>query len=148
MERMPGIRAVEPVISVAAAKDQIGRLELCQFILDRSQRQETESRQLTRVEFLPAIRKQQPQHFGPHRREQSMEQRLFHSLSAYLNALSIQVYSRLAEQNHFPTSASQAWRRRWCDHKAVAWRTGDAGGDGGTTKLSPGAVVMPAATER
>jgi hypothetical protein len=72
-QRMLAIRAVEPVISIAPAYDQTCGLELRQLILDGSEREKTQSRQLPCVKLLTAISEQQSQHLGPNRREQTME---------------------------------------------------------------------------
>jgi len=53
IQRVLRIRAVEPVISIASAHDQIRRLELYRIILNGSEREKTQSGQLTRVKFLP-----------------------------------------------------------------------------------------------
>jgi hypothetical protein len=91
IERVLEIRPIKPLISVAAANDQVRRLELRNLILNRSQREKAKPRQLARVELLPAISKQQPQHLRAHDRKQSMQQRLFDSASIISNALSSQV---------------------------------------------------------
>jgi hypothetical protein len=91
IKRVLGIRPIEPLIPVAAANDQVRRLELRNLILNRSQREKAKPRQLARVELLPAISKQQPQHLRAHDRKQSMQQRLFDSASIISNALSSQV---------------------------------------------------------
>jgi len=59
----------EPLISVTAAYDQVCRLELDQLILHRVERQETQATQLSAMQFLPRICKQQSQHFGPNQRK-------------------------------------------------------------------------------
>lgn len=72
------IGTVEPLVPIRPAQDEIGRFELRQFILNRSQGEKTQSRQLARIKLLPAIGEQQPQDLRPDRWEQAVEQRLFH----------------------------------------------------------------------
>ena len=58
---MVWIRAVEPMVPVAAARDQVGRLKLRQFVLHRLKGEKAQPRQLTHVELLPRIGKQELQ---------------------------------------------------------------------------------------
>ncbi len=63
------ICAIEPLITVAAANDQIRRLKLGHLILNRSQCEKAPPRQLARIQFFAAVREQQPQHLGAHDRK-------------------------------------------------------------------------------
>ncbi len=63
------ICAIEPLVAIAAANDQIRRLELGHLILNRSQREKTAPRQLARIQLFAAVRKQQSQHLGAHDRK-------------------------------------------------------------------------------
>ncbi len=64
-----GICAIKPLITIAAANDQIRRLKLGHLILNRSQCEKTEPRQLARIQLLAAVREQQSQHLGAHDRK-------------------------------------------------------------------------------
>lgn len=88
------IRSIEPLVTVAPAGNKVRRLELGDFILDRSQCEKTAPRQLARIQLVVAFCKQQSQHFGPHDRKQSMQQALFDAATLTSNALSSQVYKR------------------------------------------------------
>ena len=91
IERVLGVGAIEPLITVAAADHQIRTFEFRQFILNRAQREKAEPRQLTRIQFLAGVREEQSQHLCAHDREQSVEQRLIHTSLSISNALCIQV---------------------------------------------------------
>lgn len=54
-QRVLRIGAIEPMIPVRATQDQIRRLQLRQFILDRSESEKTQARQLSRIKLLPTI---------------------------------------------------------------------------------------------
>jgi hypothetical protein len=71
------IRSIEPVIAVAPADDQVRRLQLGQFILNRPQGEKTAAGQLARKQFLVAFPKEQSQQLSSHDRKQPMQQRLF-----------------------------------------------------------------------
>jgi hypothetical protein len=73
------IGAVEPVITVAAARDQIGCLKLGQLVLDSLQREKAQTRQLPHVEFLSRIGEQELKNLGPDGWEQSVQKRLAHA---------------------------------------------------------------------
>jgi hypothetical protein len=75
------IRPIESVIAIAPADNQICAFQLGQLILHRAQRQEAQARQLTRIQLLSGVGEEQSQHFRPHNRKQSMQQRLFHVLT-------------------------------------------------------------------
>ena len=77
IKRMLCVRAIKSMITVAAADDEASRLEFGDFILDRSERQRTQPCQLARIQFRPAIGKEQSQNFRANQRKQSMQQRLF-----------------------------------------------------------------------
>jgi hypothetical protein len=72
------IGAIEPLITITAAHDQIRRFQLRQLILNRSECEKTQSRQLPRIQLLAWVCEQKPQHLRAHHRKQSMQQRLFH----------------------------------------------------------------------
>ena len=55
------ISAIETVITIGAAQNEIRGLQLGQFILSRSKGEKTQSRQLSRIKLLARIGKQQPQ---------------------------------------------------------------------------------------
>jgi hypothetical protein len=63
------ICAIEPLITVAAANDQIRRLKFGHLILNRSQCEKTAPRQLARIQLLAAVCEQQSQHLGAHDRK-------------------------------------------------------------------------------
>jgi hypothetical protein len=69
IERVLGIRAIEPLIPIASANDQVCGLELGKLILNRAQREKAKPRQLARVELLAALSKEQPQYLRPHDRK-------------------------------------------------------------------------------
>ncbi len=75
------ICAIEPLITIRAADDQIRALELRQLILDCPQREEAQARHLARVQLLALIGEQQPQHLRADDRKQPMQQRLFDASS-------------------------------------------------------------------
>ena len=58
IERVLWVRPIEPVISVAAAQDELCSLKLRQFVLHRLKREEASTRQLSHIQFLPWIGKQ------------------------------------------------------------------------------------------
>jgi hypothetical protein len=64
------VRAIEPVISVAAAQDELGRMKLRQFVLDRLKRKEAQTRQLSHIQFLPWIGKQEAKNLRSHQWKQ------------------------------------------------------------------------------
>jgi hypothetical protein len=72
------VGAVEPVISVAARRDQFGRLKFGQFILHSLQGEKAETSQLPHVQLLSRIGEQKPENLGADQREQPMQQRLLH----------------------------------------------------------------------
>ena len=72
------VGAVEPVISVAAGRDQFGRLKFGQFILYSLQREKAETSQLPHVQLLSRIGEQKPENLGADHREQPVQQRLLH----------------------------------------------------------------------
>lgn len=90
VERMVGIRAVEALVAVTAADDQIRRLQLCDFVLNGAQGKKTQACQLARIKLLPGIGKEQSQYLRPYNREQSMKQCLFDMAIFLSNALNIQ----------------------------------------------------------
>ena len=59
VERVFRVGPIEPVISVAAAQDELGSLKLRQFVLHRLQREEAQTGQLSHIQFLPRIGKQE-----------------------------------------------------------------------------------------
>jgi hypothetical protein len=77
------IGAIEPLITITSAHDQIRRFQLRQLILNRSEREKTQPRQLSRIQLLTWVCEQQPQHLRPNRRKQAMEQCLFHYAIGY-----------------------------------------------------------------
>ncbi len=76
-QRVLRVRAIEPLVPIAAANNQLRSFELGEFILNRPQREEAQARQLARIQLLSRVREQQSQHFGAHDGEQPMQQRLF-----------------------------------------------------------------------
>jgi hypothetical protein len=76
-ERVFGVGAVEALVAITAADDQLRRLELGDFVLHRAQSQKAQAGQLARVKLLAGIGKEQSQYLCAHQREQSMEQCLF-----------------------------------------------------------------------
>ena len=72
------VSAVEPVISVAAGRDQFGRLKLGQFILHSLKREKAETSQLPNVQLLSRIGEQKPENLGADHGEQTVKQRLLH----------------------------------------------------------------------
>jgi hypothetical protein len=73
IKEMFWVRAEEPPVPLTAADEQMSTLELRQFILNCVYREEAQPCQLTPMQFLAGIRKQQPQHFCPNDREQPVE---------------------------------------------------------------------------
>lgn len=80
------------MIAVTPTDDQLRRFKLGQFILDGSQGKETAAGKFSRVEFIVALVKEQPQHLGPDNRKQPMQQSLFDAVRIISNALSSQVH--------------------------------------------------------
>jgi hypothetical protein len=68
-QRVPGIGAIEPLISIATTGDELGSFEFRELILHCLQRKKCEARQLTHIELLPRIGEQQPEHLRPDDRE-------------------------------------------------------------------------------
>ena len=58
-ERVLGVSAVKPLITVAATGDQISGIELGQLILHGLKREMTQTRELPDIELLSGIREQQ-----------------------------------------------------------------------------------------
>jgi hypothetical protein len=73
IQRVPGIGAIEPLISIATTGDELGCFELRELILHRLQGKKCEARQLTHIELLPRIGEQQPEHLRPDDREELVE---------------------------------------------------------------------------
>lgn len=86
IKRMFRVSAVKSVITVAATRDQVRRLELRQLILHCLQGEKTQPRQLPYVKLLAWIRKQKLEELRPDHRKQPMQQRRAHSPS-YLDRL-------------------------------------------------------------
>ena len=63
------ICAIEPLITIAAAHDQIRRFKLGHLILNRSQCEKAEPRELARIQLFAGVREQQAQHLGAHNRK-------------------------------------------------------------------------------
>lgn len=70
IERMFRVRPIEPVIAVAAAQDEFCSLKLCEFVLHRLKREEAQTRQLSHIQFLPWIGKQELKDLRSHHRKQ------------------------------------------------------------------------------
>ena len=66
IQRVPRIRSIESLITVAPAHDQFRRLELGKFVLDRSQCEKTTPRQFTRIQVVAGFAKEQSKHLGAH----------------------------------------------------------------------------------
>jgi hypothetical protein len=89
IQRVPGIRAIESLISIATTGDELGSLKFRELILHRLQGKKREARQLTHIELLPRIGEQQPEHLRPDDREELVEKCLTrHSRRVYSTALS------------------------------------------------------------
>ena len=74
------VRSVETVITVAAARDQVGRLKLRQLILHSLQREKAQPSQLPYVELLSWIGEQEQKNLGAYDREQPVQERLAHAV--------------------------------------------------------------------
>ena len=53
VERVLGIGTIEPLIPIAAARDEVGSFEFCELSLHGLKRKKRETRQLTHVRLLP-----------------------------------------------------------------------------------------------
>ena len=92
IEWMFRIGAVETLIAIAAAHDEIGGFKLGQLILHSLQREKTETSQLPHVQLLSWIGEQEPENLGADCREQPMQQRSLRHVRRYdSTALSGQV---------------------------------------------------------
>ena len=82
IERVLGIGTIEPLIPIAAARDELRSFEFRELILHRLKRKKREARQLTHIQLLPRISEQQPENLRPHDREQLVQKcRVRHSRS-------------------------------------------------------------------
>ena len=75
VERVLGIGTIEPLIPIAAARDEFGSLKFRELILHGLERKKREPRQLTDIQLLPGVGEQQPENLRPHDREQLVQKR-------------------------------------------------------------------------
>ena len=73
IERVLAIRAIEPLIAIAPAGDQLSGFKFREFILHRLKREEREPRQLAHIQLLPGISEQQPENLRSDDREQLVQ---------------------------------------------------------------------------
>jgi len=85
IERVLRVSAVEPLVTVAASRDQIGGVEFCELVLHGLEREMTQTRELPDLELLSGIREQQLKDLRAHQREQSVQERPSHHAALYLD---------------------------------------------------------------
>jgi len=69
IERVLGVSAIEPLVTVAASRDQIGGVEFGELILHGLEGEMTQTRELPDIELLSGVREQQLKDFRAHQRE-------------------------------------------------------------------------------